>query len=185
MIVERTSYGYELTQRLERRYGDVLPVSGAAHIYAAMNALETAGFIEPADPVQKLKVERAKSRQPRIEYRATEAGVEAFKGWLAEQMHEDPHHVELLRKIVAARRVASVDSIDVVRGLVAKYEVLCLTEARVLSHDVPESPAADLKELTERLVLEARRSKLDAHFAWLEYANREIDAYESARRDDL
>lgn len=184
LIVERSSYGYELAHRLERRYGDVLRVSSSWQIYAALNALEKAGFIAPVNPQQKLEAQRSKSRQPKIDYRATELGVEAFKRWLADQMHDDPAHIDLLRKLVAARRVGVVDSVDVVRGLVTQYEELCVTEARLLSHDVPETPAADLGELTERLVLEARRAKLDAHFTWLEYAHHEIDAYELARRRD-
>jgi DNA-binding PadR family transcriptional regulator len=184
LIVERPSYGYELAHRLERRYGDVLRVSSSRQIYAALNALEKAGFIEPVDPQQKLEAQQTKSRQPKVEYRATDDGIEAFKRWLADRMHDDPAHVDLLRKLVAGRRVAAVDSVDVVRDLVTKYEELCVSEARVLSHDIPETPAADLGELTERLVLEARRAKLDAHFTWLEYANREIDAYERAQRGE-
>jgi DNA-binding PadR family transcriptional regulator len=184
LILERSSYGYELVYRLERRYGDVLRVSSSWQIYAALNALEKAGFIERVDQQQKLEAQRTKSRQPKIKYRATGAGIEAFKGWLAGLMHDDPAHVELLRKLVAGRRVAVVDSVDVVRDLVTKYEDLCVTEARVLSNDIPETPATDLGELIERLVLEARRAHLDSHFTWLEYANREIDAYERARRGD-
>jgi len=182
LILERPSYGYELVHRLKRRYGDVLRVSSSWQIYAALNALENAGFIEPVNPRQELEAGETNSRQPKIEYRATAAGVEAFKRWLADQMHDDPTHVELLRKLVAGRRVAAVDSVEVLRDLVARYDALCATEARVLPHDVPETPAADLRELTERLVLEARRSKLDAHNAWLDYAYRELDAYERARR---
>lgn len=182
LIVERSSYGYELAHRLERRYGDVLPVSSSWRIYAGMNALEKARFIEPVNPQQKLEAQRTKSRQPKVEYRATAAGIEAFKGWLASLIHDDPAHIDLLRKLVAGRRVAVIDSADVVRDLVRKYEELCVEEARALSHDIPETPASDLGELTERLVLEARRAKLDAYFTWLEHANREIDAYERAQR---
>lgn len=58
LILERSSYGYELLHRLERRYGDVLRVSGSWQIYAALNALENAGFIEPVDPQQKLEAQR-------------------------------------------------------------------------------------------------------------------------------
>ncbi len=139
LILERPSYGYELAHRLERRYGDVLRVSSSWQVYAALNALAKAGFIEPVNPRQKLVAQQTNSRQPKIEYRATAAGVEAFKRWLADQMHDDPAHADLLRKLVAGRRVAAVDSVEVVRDLVTKYEDLCVTEARVLSHDVPEN----------------------------------------------
>jgi DNA-binding PadR family transcriptional regulator len=187
LVIERPSYGYELAHRLERQYDGVLRLGGAGHIYAALNSLENAGYIEPVDPKERQAARRERrrqaSRQPKIEYQATEAGVGAFRTWIAQQMHDDPQHVELLQKIVSAPGVAG-DSLDVVRALVAHYEKLCITEAAILPHDTPAEPAADLRELTERLVLESRRMRIDGHFAWLEYANREIEAYERARRGD-
>jgi DNA-binding PadR family transcriptional regulator len=184
LIIERPSYGYELAHRLERRYHGVVRLSGPGHIYAALESLENAGYIEPVDPQQREVARRENRRQPKVKYRATAAGVAAFRSWIAQQMHDDPHHVELLQRIASAPSIAGVDSVEVLRGLVAHYEEMCVAEASVLRHDTPAEPAADVRELTERLLLESRRTQIDGHFAWLEYASREIEAYEHARRGD-
>lgn len=184
LIIERPSYGYELAQRLDRRYHGVVRLSSPGHIYAALDSLENAGYSEPVDPKQREAARRGKLRQPKVKYRATPTGVAAFRSWIAQQMHDDPQHVELLQRIASAPSIAGADSVEVLRGLLAHYEEMCITEARVLPNDAPAEPAADIRELTERLVLESRRMQIDGHFAWLEYANHEIEAYERARRGD-
>jgi len=190
LVIERPSYGYELFQRLERRYGGVLdpPIS---QIYAALNALERAALIEPLlaeeralEPDDGLRP--AAKRQPKVHYRATASGARAFREWVAEQMREDPRHVELLRRI-AGTAAAGVDRIGTMRDLVDAYERACVEEASMLPLPPQRdgvTPAAAAGELVERLVLAARRGLLDAHFAWIAYARKEIDAFERTQQGD-
>ncbi|HET6447760.1 MAG TPA: helix-turn-helix transcriptional regulator [Conexibacter sp.] len=187
LVIERPSYGYELFQRLERRYGGVLdpPIS---QIYAALNALERAALIEPLPEEDRLLVpddglRPAARRQPKVHYRATASGARAFREWVADQMRDDPRHVELLRRI-AGTAAAGVDRAGTMRALVDAYERACVEEASKLP--LPPlrdgvTPAAAAGELVERLVLAARRGLLDAHFAWITYARKEIEAYEQTR----
>jgi DNA-binding PadR family transcriptional regulator len=187
LVIERPSYGYELFQRLERRYGGVLdpPIS---QIYAALNALERAELIEPLPEEERALVlddalRPAAKRQPKVHYRATASGARAFREWVAEQMREDPRHVELLRRI-AGTAAAGVDRAGTMRALVDAYERACVEEASMLPLPPARdgaSPAAAAGELVERLVLAARRGLLDAHFAWIAYARKEIDAFERTR----
>lgn len=191
LVIERPSYGYELFQRLERRYIGVLdpPIS---QIYAALNALERAELIEPLPeeervPVPDEALRPAAKRQPKVHYRATASGARAFREWVAEQMRDDPRHVELLRRI-AGTAAAGIDRGGTMRTLVDAYERACLEEASQLP--LPPSrdgatPAAAVGELVERLVLAARRGLLDAHFAWIAYARKEIDAFEHARSETI
>jgi DNA-binding PadR family transcriptional regulator len=191
LVIERPSYGYELFQRLERRYGGVLepPIS---QIYAALNALERAALIEPLTE-EALRLESddglrpAARRQPKVHYRATASGARAFREWVAEQMREDPRHVEMLRRI-AGTAAAGIDRTGTMRELVDAYERACVEEASMLPLPPARdggTPAAAAGELVERLVLAARRGLLDAHFAWIAYARKEIEAYErNAHRDD-
>ena len=185
LVIERPSYGYELFQRLERRYGGVLepPIS---QIYAALNALERSELIEPVPAAELAAVEAQEAsrpsakRQPKVHYRATEGGMCAFREWVAEQMRDDPQHVELLRRIAGAA-AAGYDRIGVMRELVDAYERACVAEASSLPlapARTGTSPAVAAGELVERLVLAARRGLLDAHFAWIDDARKEIDAYE-------
>lgn len=187
LVIERPSYGYELFQRLERRYGGVLdpPIS---QIYAALNALERAALIEPLpaearafEPDERLRP--AARRQPKVHYRATASGARAFREWVAEQMREDPRHVELLRRI-AGTAATGVDRTGTMRELVDAYERACVEEASKLPLPPARdgvTPAVAAGELVERLVLAARRGLLDAHFAWIAYARKEIDAFERTR----
>jgi DNA-binding PadR family transcriptional regulator len=187
LVIERPSYGYELFQRLERRYGGVLdpPIS---QIYAALNALERAALIEPlpadAPPAEaEERLRQAAKRQPKVHYRATASGARAFREWVAEQMREDPQHVELLRRIAGAA-AAGLDRAGTMRSLVDAYERACVEEASRLPLPPSRSaatPAVAAGELVERLVLAARRGLLDAHFAWIAYARKEIEAFERTR----
>jgi len=188
LVIERPSYGYELFQRLERRYGGVLdpPIS---QIYAALNALERAELIEPLPEEERAPVPdeplRPAKRQPKVHYRATASGARAFREWVAEQIRDDPRHVELLRRI-AGTAATGVDRAGTMRALVDAYERACVEEASMLplppARDAA-SPAAAAGELVERLVLAARRGLLDAHFAWIAYARKEIDAFERTRTE--
>lgn len=186
LVIERPSYGYELFQRLERRYGGVLdpPIS---QIYAALNALERSALIEPLPEEERPLVPdealRPAKRQPKVHYRATASGARAFREWVAEQMRDDPRHVELLRRI-AGTAAAGVDRAGTMRALVDSYERACVEEASMLPLPPAReaaTPASAAGELVERLVLAARRGLLDAHFAWIAYARKEIDAFERTR----
>jgi DNA-binding PadR family transcriptional regulator len=187
LVIERPSYGYELFQRLERRYVGVLdpPIS---QIYAALNALERAALIEPQPEKERAHqpddaLRPAARRQPKVHYRATASGARAFREWVAEQMRDDPRHVELLRRI-AGTAAAGLDRTGTMRSLVDAYERACVEEASQLPLPPARdgaTPAAAAGELVERLVLAARRGLLDAHFAWIAYARKEIEAFERPR----
>lgn len=190
LVIERPSYGYELFQRLERRYGGVLdpPIS---QIYAALNALERAALIEPLPEAEREPppddARPAAKRQPKVHYRATASGARAFREWVAEQIRDDPRHVELLRRI-AGTAAAGIDRAGTMRDLVDAYERACVEEASMLPLPPARdgaTPAAAAGELVERLVLAARRGLLDAHFAWIAYARKEIDAYERTRTETI
>lgn len=191
LVLERPSYGYELFQRLGRRYEGVLepPIS---QIYAALDALERAALIEPLPEAEIAQVaieEAGRSRarrQPKVHYRATASGARAFRAWVAERMRDDPQHVELLRRLAAAGG-AGFDQVGVMHELVDHYERGCVEEASRLPLPRARSaatPAAAAGELVERLMLAARRGLLDAQFAWIDYARKEIDAFAQARAGD-
>jgi hypothetical protein len=193
LVIERPSYGYELAHRLERRYAGLLQPQ-ISQIYQALNVLEKAGLIEELDaheartlvPVEvdgEAVSRRQGNRQPKVHYRATADGARSYRGWVAAQMRDDPRRVAMLRGIVAASAIGGGRGVDAMRGLVDDYERACIEEARGMPVEPPvsahRSPAAAAAELAERLVLEARRAMLDVQVAWIDYARREIDAFEN------
>ena len=68
LVIERPSYAYDLAQRFERRYGEVLPLSNIGHIYTALGVLGGRALVE------EIPGTRA-GRQPKPHYCATPMGV--------------------------------------------------------------------------------------------------------------
>jgi DNA-binding PadR family transcriptional regulator len=170
LVIEKPSYGYELSRRFERRFGGLLRV-GTSHIYAALNSLEKSALIEP----MPIEAGPEKRRQPKIHYRATAAGARAYRGWLGERMRDDSHRVELLGKLLST---GSLDA-RAMLALVERYERECLEEASRIAiprRDEPASKGQAAHTLAERLVAEERRLALHGQLLWAQYARREIRA---------
>jgi DNA-binding PadR family transcriptional regulator len=180
MLIERPSYGYELHQRLARRFPPEVLDPAPSHVYAALNTLEKRGFIEPL--VVRVDDDSVSQRQPKLRYRATALGGREFRGWLAEQLRTDPAHTEFVQRLALTsgmRRTA------VVRELVDAYEDGCVDEAHALPLPSADGePARSADALMERLTIGARRATLDAHMAWLRYARKEIAAFERWQEQD-
>ena len=170
LVIEKPSYGYELSQRFERRFGKLLRV-GTSHIYAALNSLERETLIEPIPGEHATR----KRRQPKIHYRATAAGARAYRGWLGERMRDDSQRVELLGRLLST---GSIDT-RAMLTLVERYERECLEEASRISIPQRDEPgcAGELAyTLAERLVAEERRLAIQSQLLWVEYARKEIRA---------
>jgi DNA-binding PadR family transcriptional regulator len=123
LVIERPSYGYDLAQRFEQAYGDVLPISGVSHIYAALHALKSRSLIEelPTADVPQVEV----GRQPTPHYRATVLGARAYRESLIAQRREDDRRCQLFARQLAVFYREPDAALDVL----ARYEQACLQEA--------------------------------------------------------
>src|SRR5665213_121578 len=83
LVIERPAYGAELCRRYEAEYAALLPVTGASHIYTALNELERRGYIEEFPGKCGTA---SSSRLPLPYYRATDVGIEAYGRRLEEQV---------------------------------------------------------------------------------------------------
>lgn len=180
LLLERPSYGYELHQRMARRFPAELLDPHRSHVYAALNVMLKAGFIEPIPPDEVAETAEAASaserRQPKVHYRVTAEGGRAFRTWLAEQLRSDPAHDDLVRRIALA---AGMRRVGLIHDLVSIYEDACAGEAQTLPMPgVDGLPARSPEVLVRRLTVAARRMALEGQMAWLRYARREIEAYE-------
>lgn len=178
MLVERPSYGYELHQRIARRFPanvlDPLP----SHIYAALNVMERAGFIEPLpeDEHEAPEAARGRRRQPKVHYRATPTGARAFRGWMAAKLRADPGQIEFVQRMALASGMGRAGLMD---ELVDAYEDACAREAQSLPLPGADGlPARSPDVLVHRLTVAARRAMLEGQMAWLRYARKEIEAFE-------
>lgn len=159
LVIEKPSYGYEVWQRFEQRFGGVLEV-GSSRIYQVVNSLLDEDLIEevPGEP------DRSR-RQPRPRYRATARGARAHRGWLADELRGDAQQLELRRRMLA---IGCGDAASLLE-IVDRCERGCLDE-------MAELRAADgeTADVCERLLLEERRLVLEARMKWILFARRQL-----------
>jgi DNA-binding PadR family transcriptional regulator len=172
LVIERPSYAYELAQRFERTYGEVLSLSSISHVYTALAALRSRELIE------ELPGTRA-GRQPKPRYRATARGLEDYGQWLVGQVGEDRRREQLF----VLQLATFTRDPDAALEILARYEQACLLEARGTPITPRDGACPDgAPELAARLAGEERRLVLGAKLAWVVYARRELNAYADARR---
>ena len=172
LVIEQPSHGYEICQRYKARFGSLLPMS-VPRVYAALDRLREEGMIEPAT----LKPVDPSGRQHlmRRSYRATRAGVRAYRSWVAERMSDDPQRPQVLGRIATA----GLDGIDAVIDVVERYDRASMEELRALGTDDEhlESGRASIEELTEALIRDQRRRELAARHDWAVYARQVLEGH--------
>lgn len=172
LVIQQPSHGYEIEQRYDSRFGSFLPLT-TSRVYGALTRLSEAGLIEQI----ALKPQGRSIRQHRLRrsYRATRAGVQAYRRWVAEQMRDDPQRVQLLS------RIASVGLLgfDAVVDVVDRYEQGCMQELMVIPpvSERVEAGECTLEELSECLVVEQRRREVHARRDWAMYARHVLNAH--------
>jgi DNA-binding PadR family transcriptional regulator len=163
LVIERPSYGYELAQRYERRFGETLPVSAIGHIYTALGVLDERGLVE------EIPGTREEGRQPRPRYRATEAGVAAYCDWVVSQVCEDRHRRELFVLTLSLLEGEPQQMGEVMD----RCEQAWLTEGArtpIARGEQGEELQAPLRALIE----EDDRLATGAKLAWIQYARERL-----------
>jgi DNA-binding PadR family transcriptional regulator len=137
LIIERESYAFELAQRFQEIYRNVISLSSTSHVYTALGVLEERAFVEqiPGLPA---------GRQPKPNYRATPQGIDRYGEWLVGYVREDRRRQAMF--------VLGLSSLAGNTSWVA--EVLDRYEQALLEHDspgdllaldgLPDGPGADL-----------------------------------------
>jgi DNA-binding PadR family transcriptional regulator len=172
LMIERPSYGYEILQRFERNYGELLKLSSPSQIYTALDSLMDRGLIEAtSEPSSGVG-----SRQPRLHYRATGEGVRRYQEHLVGQAEEDRRRSSLF-----ARELAALAP-DAALAVLDDYEQMCLVQA-TRAHPRRRSPEASMT-LADRLAAEEERLAMEAKLPWIEYARRELRAVADRGRQD-
>jgi DNA-binding PadR family transcriptional regulator len=167
LMIERSSYGYRMSDEFDQRFGGFLSLS-QSNLYDVLKRLEGEGYIEVAG-------QSGSRGRPRIHYRSTDAGAAAYRAWLAECLRDDPQRLGLLSRLASTslgRGEAMLDVID-------RYAEECLAEARELETPLPRDATAvagACSELMEDLISEERRRVVAARLGWIAYARGRIDA---------
>lgn len=166
LIVERPTYAYDLAQRFERRFGDVLTLSNIGHVYTALGALGERELVEEIPGTRS-------GRQPKPRYRATELGAEQYRAWLVGQADEARRRHQLFVLALGALAGEREQALDVL----ARYEQEWLAEG--MRTPIPRDPGAALDRVTAllgRLIDEDNRLGVGARLQWIEYARAQLRA---------
>ncbi len=170
LVIERSSYGWELWTRFERLYGDVLPIGSESNIYAALNALRDKGLIEEVPGSRT--VAPGASRQPKPHYRATQEGLGAYEGWVIAQMRENNRRTRQFARQLGA----FAQQPEAALAMLARYEQACLEEKGGAIPTPTEFPTRVIPGLGDSLASVYGRSVVAATLGWVEYARREFEA---------
>jgi DNA-binding PadR family transcriptional regulator len=173
LTIERPSYGYEILQRFERNYGELLKLSSPSQIYTGLDSLVERKLIEATSEAPTGAV----SRQPRLHYRATEDGVRRYQEHLIGQAEEGRRRASLFTRELAALAPAAA------LAVLEHYEQICLAQAAAprRAHAGAVASADSSTSLADRLAVEEDRLALEAKLPWIEFARQELRAL--AERD--
>jgi DNA-binding PadR family transcriptional regulator len=172
LVIERPSYAYELAQRFERTYGEVLALSSVSHVYTALHALRGRKLVSEIPGTRT-------GAQPKPRYEVTDDGMARYGEWLVGQVADERRRQQLF---VLQLATFSHDP-HAALGILARYEQACLQEAQATplnSHS--DTAGRGAPQLAARLENEERRLALGAKLAWVQYARRELVALADARR---
>lgn len=171
LLIEQPSHGYEVSQRYDDRFGSFAALS-VPRVYAALDRLRDSGMIEPA--VLDTTKPTPKQHLMRRSYRATAAGVKAYRAWVAERLRDDPQRPQLLARIASSGALGLRGVLDVID----RYERACVEELQSLPTDSAELEGGEcsLEDLTRSLVTDQQRRELSARREWAIHARRVVQA---------
>ncbi len=172
LVIKRPSYAYELAKRFERTYEGVLSLSSVSHIYTALAGLKDRSLIE------RLPGTGTEAQQKPI-YKATEQGITEYRGWLLGQIGEDRRRQQLF----VLQLAALFPHPDLTLGILCDYEQECEEEkAKTRTREITNETVEANGGLVARLLDEEQGLVLDAKLAWVQYAQRELEAFNQAVR---
>lgn len=159
LVIEQPSYGYEISQRFDRRFGLLVRVSHP-RVYSALERLRELKLIEPA-PI-KLGKPVTPQQSMRHSYRVTAAGVEAYRTWVGQALGDDSERPRLVGPIVAAGLLG----IDVLLDAIDQFEARCRKELRGLDGGPALAEDSHLADIAQQLIADQRRRELEARRDW-------------------
>jgi DNA-binding PadR family transcriptional regulator len=162
LVIQRPSYGYELAGRFERSYGDTLRLHGHAQIYEGLTGLERYGFVEA--------FQTTGGRQPKIHYRATKAGLDAYQERLANYARDEHLRLRLFAHELAVFAHRRPDG--ALESLASCEQVWLEESARTPASHSPEGPLDPVSDLAALLEAKASQLSREAKLAWVDLARR-------------
>ena len=160
LIIERESYAYELAQRFQSIYSNVIPLSSNSHVYTALGVLQERLLVEQI-PSERI------GRQPKPGYRASALGIESYGAWLVGYVREDRRRQVML--VLGLSALAG--SPPAVLAILERYEetFLQLDDATEL-FALDSARAEPAGELIKRILAERNELTAATKPDWLRHA---------------
>jgi DNA-binding PadR family transcriptional regulator len=169
-LVEAPGHGYDLTNRLKRRLGPLLPAD-SRRVYEALEQLEKERLIHPSEQREALSAHR-----PRRVFSATPSGHELHAAWLGEREQAALTHADVYALVAfSAPEHAPL--------LLAKLDE-CEADCIELQQEIDEVEL-DRGSWRSRMVNVTRAAvseRLQAELRWIARVRREIEEYSSEAR---
>jgi DNA-binding PadR family transcriptional regulator len=165
LIIERESYAFELAQRFQTIYRNVISLSSTSHVYTALGVLEERALIEQIAGTST-------GRQPKPNYRATAHGVESYGKWLVGYVQEDRRRQAMF--VLGLSALASNPSW--VAEILDRYEQAWENDGSsgLLALDgLPDGPRA---ELIARVLHAENDLTVAAKLSWVEHVRAALEA---------
>lgn len=162
LVIEKPSYGYEIGERYDRRFGFFLPLRRTA-IYSALDRLEQVGLIE----VRPLAAgSMAGLRRVRVTYGPTDDAARAHERWLSSPVNYDRWRHDLLARIGTAHLHGSAIMCELLASYVRHAE---MQEHRIqtLIEERAAVPCESLQALSATLLLREQQSVVAAQLDWV------------------
>lgn len=165
LVIEKPSYGYEIGERYDRRFGSFLPVARTA-IYSALDRLDQVGLIEalPLTPGRSAGVRRV-----RITYGPTPEAKRVHARWLESPVGSDRWRQELLTRIGTAH-LQGATMIRELLGRYAQHAEMYDQRIQELLADRAAAGARDMRALTASLLLREQQAVVAAQLDWVRSA---------------
>lgn len=167
LVIEQSSYGYELSQRYEKRFGSVLP-GGHARIYRALDELHEGGLVAR---IATKDGGQAGMREP---YRVTAAGRRAYGEWLIGQLADDSERPLMEGRILASGLLGG----EALLAAVDSFWRKCDAELKVWGHPRGWRLEGSIDDLAGQLIVDQRRRELRARRDWAANAAKALEEYE-------
>lgn len=170
LVIEKPSYGYEISERYARRFGTFMPAARNA-VYGALDRLEQVGLIAP----QPLKPAAVRGlRGARLTYAPTSKAIPAHKQWLSSPSSADRWREELLARIGTAHLHSTTITLDLLDRYAQHAELHRQRIQELLAERSPTGQSS-LQAVSPVLVLQEQQAATVAHIYWARTARQEIE----------
>lgn len=161
LAIEKPSYGYEIAERYDRRFGTFLPV-GRTAIYSALDRLHRVGLVEPQQQAGGGKG----FRRIWILYAPTSEAIDAHERWLSSLITSERWHPEMLARVGSAH----LHGATAIQEMLDRYAYYAELHRQRIQERVTErsvASRASVQAASAMLLLEEQQSVTAAQIEWV------------------